>query len=161
MITSLPSVFNDVVDSVPNVTNREVVASVPVEKDLGSNKYMIVDKVTGDVIQTMEWGDPRPFPSNWVLNDNEEVITVAKVEDIQVADVYNKVSKEFYILDVTDNELKIADLKEQLQAASIDLTDFQEETWRVLAIDETKLSQIWKDRWDKKKSIKVSLAALY
>lgn len=129
--------------------------------EVGSNKYMIVDKVTGDVLQTMEWGDARPFPSNWVLNDNEEVITAEKVADIQVADVYNKVSEEFYILDVTDNELEIADLKEQLQVASIDLTDFQEETWRALAIDETKLSQIWRERLNKKRSIKTSLAALY
>ena len=127
----------------------------------GLDKYIIVDKVTGDVLQTMQWADDREFPLNWDLKDNEQVITVEKVADIQLTDVYNKVSKEFYILDVTDNELKIADLKEQLQAASIDLTDFQEETWRVLAIDETKLSQIWKDRWDKKKSINASLAALY
>ena len=127
----------------------------------GLDKYIIVDKVTGDVLQTIAWGDDREFPLNWDLKDNEQVIKVEKVEDILVQDVYDSVGEQFYILDVTDNELKIADLKEQLQAASIDLTDFQEETWRVLAIDETKLSQIWKDRWDKKKSIKASLAALY
>ena len=131
------------------------------ENDVGTLKYIIVDNLTGDISQTMEWGDKRPFPENWFLKDNEEVITVDKLEDIQLEDVYNKVSKEFYILDVTDNELKITDLKEQLQAASIDLTDFQEETWAALQVDETKLSQIWRDRLNKKRLIKTNLAALY
>lgn len=73
------------------------------ENDVGTLKYIIVDKITGDISQTMEWGDKRPFPENWFLKNNEVVITVDKLEDIQLEDIYNSKLDEFYIMEPPEN----------------------------------------------------------
>ena len=73
------------------------------ENEVGTLKYIIVDNLTGDISQTMEWGDKRPFPENWILKDNEQVIKVEKVEDIQLEDVYNSKLDEFYIMEPPEN----------------------------------------------------------
>lgn len=124
------------------------------------NKYIITDKISGEVLQTMQWGDDREFPTNWVLADNEEVVTVQINRDVQLFDIYDANSKEFFTLDISDNELGITDIKFQLAELELELSDFQEATWAALAIDETKLPQIWIDRISQKRDLRAKLALL-
>lgn len=124
------------------------------------NKYIITDKISGEVLQTMQWGDDREFPTNWVLADNEEVVTVQINRDVQLFDIYDANSKEFFTLDISDNELGITDIKFQLAELELELSDFQEATWAALAIDETKLPQIWIDRISQKRDLRAKLARL-
>jgi len=123
-------------------------------------KYLIIDKISGEVLQTMQWGDDREFPTNWVLADNEEVVSVQIDRDVQLFDVYDTNSKEFFTLDISDNKLEITDIKFQLAELELELSNFQEATWAALAIDETKLPQIWIDRISQKRDLRAKLALL-
>jgi len=124
------------------------------------NKYLIIDKLTSEVSQIMQWGDNREFPSNWGLKENEEVITVDSNNDVELTDMYDSNMNKFYIQDVTDNEQKILEDTDALSQLQNQLSDFQEETWKLLGIDETKLSQEWQDLLAKKRTLRASLLAL-
>ena len=127
------------------------------DERLSSSYYAIVNKISGNVEQLMSWGDGRVFPSDWELTPTEEVVTLIENQGVEVDDVYNSVANEFYILDISDNELEIEDIKFQLSEIELVLSEFQEETWKALSIDETKLSQVWQDRLLHKRTLKSRL----
>ena len=123
-------------------------------------KYVIINSITGKVLQTIEWGDDRDLPADYPTIEGQEVLTVNEIEDIQPLDVYDSISKKFYILDITDNELEIENIKLQLSELELVLSDFQEETWTVLNINETKLSKVWQDRLLQKRTLRKRLALI-
>lgn len=123
-------------------------------------KYVIINSINGKVLQIIKWGDDRNLPEDYPTIDGQEVLTVNDIEDIQPLDVYDAISEKFYILDITDNGLEIENIKLQLSELELVLSDFQEETWAALSIDETKLSQVWQDRLLQKRTLRARLALI-
>ena len=123
-------------------------------------KYVIINSKTGKILQIIKWGDDRDIPTNYPIQEGQEILTVDDVEDIQPLDIYDSVSRRFYILDITDNELEIESIKLKLSELELVLSDFQEETWAVLNIDETKLSFTWQDRLLQKRTLRERLVLL-
>lgn len=59
-------------------------------------KYVIIDTVKGSVDSIMQWGDDRDFPSNIVLELNQEMVTIDnEIDVIEYGDLYNFNTKLF------------------------------------------------------------------
>lgn len=123
-------------------------------------KYVLVDSISGNVNSILEYGADTDFPSNWVFKKNEIVITVDDSVDVLPEENYDSKTNTFYVLDITDTEIEIQNISEQLQKVSEKLSDFQEETWSALMIDETKLSRVWRERLANKRVLRSKLAEL-
>jgi hypothetical protein len=124
-------------------------------------KYIIVDKLTGNVGQTYQWGEDRDFPTNIELKENEEVITVEdEIESIDVYNTYDFATKKFYILDLNDKEIEISKILTRLSELDVFLSRVQEDTWTAMSLDETKLPQIWQDRLSEKRTLREKLRLL-
>lgn len=117
-------------------------------------RYIIVDNASGNVLQTHQWGDDRDFPSNIEIKESETLVTVGAEECIDLCNTYDFTSNQFYVLDIDDNSLEISILKEELGNYDSILSDFQEETWRVMGIDESKLESIWQERLAYKRDLR-------
>jgi len=124
------------------------------------NKYIIINNITNEVLQIMQWADNRDFPLDWKLESNEELITVDLSDTVEVNDMYDRNTNKFYVKDVTDNEQKKLEYTSELEELQFKLSDFQEETWKVLAIDETKLSQEWQDLLKRKRELRANILSV-
>lgn len=123
-------------------------------------RYIIVDNENGNVLQTHQWGDDRDFPSNIEIKPTETLITVNVEDCVDLYNTYDFTSEQFYVLDIDDNSYEISILKQELGNYDIILSDFQEETWRVMGIDETKLEPIWQERLAYKRDLRSRIAIL-
>jgi len=124
------------------------------------NKYIITDKVSGEVLQTISWGDGREFPQNYPLQENEEM-KVSQVEDnVEIFDMYDNKTNQFYILDITDNQVNIENIKSQLAEIELTLSDFQEATWTAMSINEAELPEIWQARLAQKRALREKLITM-
>lgn len=123
-------------------------------------KYVITDKTSGAVLQTYQWEDDRDFPTEIVLGENEELLTTLVDDEIDIYNTYDSKNNEFYILDVSDTESQINDIKTQLSNLELVLPEFQEDTWTAIGIDEIKLPQIWQGRLKQKRDLRDQLRKL-
>ena len=123
-------------------------------------KYVTINSISGEFISSIQWNDDREFSSDIMLMSNQEIITVDSSKEVLVSDVYDKKTKQFYILDISDEEIEIEELNFELSKAEEELSEFQEETWRALDIDESKLSQVWQDRLLQKRTLRERLALI-
>jgi len=123
-------------------------------------KYITIDKITGKVLQTVQWGDNRDLPTNFILKDNEEVITIDANEVVDTYNIYDFISKTFYLLDITDKEVEISELLTQLSKLDLELSRFQEDTWTAMEVNELLLPQIWQDRLKQKRNLRDQLKLL-
>jgi len=120
-------------------------------------KYITIDKITGKVLQTVQWGDNRDLPTNFILKDNEEVITIDAKEVVDTYNIYDFISKTFYLLDITDKDVEISDILTQLSKLDLKLSRFQEDTWTAMGVNELLLPQIWQDRLKQKRDLRDQL----
>jgi len=123
-------------------------------------KYITIDKITGKVLQTVQWGDNRDLPTNFILKENEEVITIDANEVVDTYNIYDFISKTFYLLDITDKDVEISELLTQLSKLDLKLSRFQEDTWTAMEVNELLLPQIWQDRLKQKRNLRDQLKLL-
>lgn len=120
--------------------------------------YAIVNTSTGQVMQTYQWGDDRDFPSSIPIEEGYELQVT---EDENVDCFYHTDLKgNFFILEPSEEELEVEQLKTELRNYEDVLSDFQEATWTAMGIDETKLPQEWQDRLAYKRSLREQIAKL-
>jgi hypothetical protein len=100
------------------------------------------------------------FPSSWIFQENEKLVICEDCCYVNLDDVYYEPTNEFYILDVSDDEMEISELQYELAQLELELSNFQEATWIALMIDETQLPQIWQDRLNRKRAIRARLSEL-
>ena len=123
-------------------------------------KYVIVNISNSIAEQIMQWGDDRDFPSNIPLSESDKLITVDSNVDVQYGDIYNEITNEFYVLEISDNILELSILKMELGNYNSILSDFQEEIFRVNNVDESKLEPIWQERLAYKRDLRSRILAL-
>lgn len=124
-------------------------------------KYVIVNMSSSIVEQIMRWGDNRDFPSDFPLNEGCSVVTVDNDYVIELGDVYDTSTNEFYILDITDNEIELSELKSKLQALELELPESLEVTWSAtVGFDENRLPMEWLSRLNQKRSIREQIRIL-
>lgn len=88
-------------------------------------KYIIINKNTSLVEQSMYWGDDRDFPFDWHLEDNELVVTTdISTINTELGDAYNETLGEFYALEPID-PLPIPKSNMELMQEKIDTLTLQ------------------------------------
>ena len=123
-------------------------------------RYFIINKTTSEILQDITWRDEKDVPTVFSEDPNEYGLSVAEDLVGTAHDFYNATTSSVVILDITDNEQKILEDTDALSQLQNQLSDFQEETWTVLGIDETKLSQSWQDLLAQKRALRASLLSL-
>jgi len=123
-------------------------------------RYFIINKTTSEIMQDVSWRDEVDIPSVFSTDTNEYGLLVAEDLIGTAHDFYNTLTSSVVIMDITDNEQKILEDTDQLINLQCQLSDFQEETWSVLGIDETKLSQPWQDLLAQKRALRAEMATL-
>ena len=68
-------------------------------KEIDMRKYVIIDKTSGQVLQVMEWGDDRDFPSDYPLEENQKIVTVSELIEVDLDNVYDDTTGLFYVLE--------------------------------------------------------------
>jgi len=123
-------------------------------------RYFIIDKNTSEILQDMAWFDEKYVPKEFTLNENEYVLKVDENLKGTAHDFYNENTAKVITLDITDGEQSKLEMEDELIDLKAKLSDFQEETWKVLGIDETKLSQEWQDLLERKRTLRLNIANL-
>jgi hypothetical protein len=123
-------------------------------------KYIIVDKISGQVIETMQWADNRDFPTDIQIDVTYDIIVADSGDVILPGDVYDPTLNTFYILDISVVDEEIYAIKYELSQLEIVLSESLEATWQALMLDETKLPQIWQDRLLQKRTLRARLQVL-
>jgi len=121
-------------------------------------RYVFIDG-GGNINSIIGWVDDRELPPDYIIPTGCIVKTIND-DSIDIYNTYDAVSDNFYIVDITDKELQISDIKNQLSILDLVLSRFQEDTWTVLNVDETKLPQIWQGRLKQKRDLREQLRLL-
>ncbi|MFL0245535.1 hypothetical protein [Candidatus Clostridium stratigraminis] len=123
-------------------------------------RYLKINISKGEVVETFQWNDNRDFPDNIIIEDGFEIHEVDP--EIQDVDIYytSDLKGNYFILDVSDNDLELTSLKQELAEYEVILSDFQEATWIAMGIDTTKLPQEWQDRLAYKNNLREQIAIL-
>lgn len=124
-------------------------------------RYVIVDNITSEVKETYQWMDDREFPVEISIPENCILMKVdPEVIDVDLNYVADIPNKQFYVLDVTDEEIELTQLQAELFNYEETLSNFQEATWQGLGIVEANLPQEWQDKLNYKRQLRERIIAL-
>ena len=135
---------------------EEIPAPIEIKK-----KHVIVDKITGKIINIFQWGDNRDFPSDYILEVNQQVITVDPDKVlIELDDVYDFTLNTFHVLDITNTQIEIASIKARLSDLDNSVSRIQEDTWIAMSMNEANLPQKWQDVLLEKRTLRSRLCVV-
>lgn len=120
-------------------------------------RYVFI-KADGSIDSMMQWADERDLPEDYPIPEGTQVVETD--QDVSLWHTYNFTDKQFYILDISDNEVKLTQLQAQLEELEGILSQWQEDTWAALGVDITKLPQYWQDILTQKNDIRAQIKQL-
>ena len=124
-------------------------------------QHVIVEKITGKIINVFQWGDNRDFPIAYPLEINQQVITVNPDNIlIELDDVYDFTLSTFHVLDITNTQIEVASIKARLSDLDGSVSRIQEDTWIAMSMNEANLPQKWQDVLLEKRTLRSRLCVV-